>query len=146
LGSDGSSFSVDNGVTWTTIDAVGHHAVAFLNSTTGWSGGVNVNSTTAGMFKWSGVFTGMGSTPFKDEQFSAYPNPFKDKITIKCDAQWKSNFCRIEIYDAVGKLIDQKNIDDVETTINSSGYKPGIYLYKIFQGTELKSSGKLVCK
>lgn len=51
----GSSYSLDAGVTWVTIDAIQHLYVDFLNTTTGWSGGFNSSATVNGIWKWKNM-------------------------------------------------------------------------------------------
>ncbi|MGQ0827848.1 MAG: S8 family serine peptidase [Bacteroidota bacterium] len=51
----GSSYSLDAGVTWITIDAVQHLFVDFLDTQTGWSGWFNSTPTTNGMWKWKNM-------------------------------------------------------------------------------------------
>nr|MBA3704738.1 S8 family serine peptidase [Bacteroidota bacterium] len=55
----GSSYSLDAGVTWITIDAQQHLYVDFINSTTGWSGWFNTSATTNGMWKWKNILNPM---------------------------------------------------------------------------------------
>jgi len=54
----GSSYSVDDGNTWITIDtAVEHFCVAMVNSYTGFTGGINTNPA-KGIFKYNGPALG----------------------------------------------------------------------------------------
>jgi photosystem II stability/assembly factor-like uncharacterized protein len=54
----GTSYSVDDGNTWITIDtAVEHFCVAMVNSYTGFTGGINTNAST-GIFKYNGSALG----------------------------------------------------------------------------------------
>jgi photosystem II stability/assembly factor-like uncharacterized protein len=55
----GTSYSVDDGNTWITIDtAVEHFCVAMVNSYTGFTGGINTNASTNGIFKYNGSALG----------------------------------------------------------------------------------------
>ncbi len=55
----GSSYSIDDGNTWITIDtAVEHLALAMVNSYTGFTGGININASTCGIFKYNGSALG----------------------------------------------------------------------------------------
>lgn len=64
----GSSYTTDGGATQALLDTqVLHTAVAFLNGTTGWSGGVATaaaasSGTTGGMFKGSLPATTLATT------------------------------------------------------------------------------------
>ncbi|MES2574516.1 MAG: T9SS type A sorting domain-containing protein [Bacteroidota bacterium] len=71
----GSSYSLDDGLTWNTIDTnVFHGKLAFLNDNFGFSAGQNTNATTGGISKLTGI-------PLKNPNFeinnqsSVYPNP-----------------------------------------------------------------------
>ncbi len=120
-GTNGSSYSVNDGQTWINIDVVGHEALAFLNSTTGWSGGVNTSSTVAGMYKWTGSFTtGIKNSDYsKEVQVIAYPNPFTNQVTIVIKPE-KNKFenLTVEISDVLGNLLFKQNgIDGTQLTI-----------------------------
>ncbi len=55
---NGSSFSADNGTTWTSIDVVSHAgALAFSKADFGWSGDFNADATTGGIYRWSCAIT-----------------------------------------------------------------------------------------
>lgn len=54
----GTSYSVDDGNTWITIDtAVEHPSIAMVNAYTGFTGGINTNGSN-GMFKYTGSALG----------------------------------------------------------------------------------------
>lgn len=50
----GSAFSVDNGSNWRLMDNLIHSDCDFVNATTGWSGGGELNSP---IYKWTGPMT-----------------------------------------------------------------------------------------
>lgn len=50
----GSAFSIDNGVNWRLMDNLIHSDCDFVNATTGWSGGGELNSP---IYKWTGPMT-----------------------------------------------------------------------------------------
>lgn len=55
----GSSYTIDDGNTWITIDtAVEHLALAMVNCYTGFTGAVNINASTCGIFKYNGPALG----------------------------------------------------------------------------------------
>jgi len=51
----GSSYSLDNGTTWSQIDNVQHLYCEFLTPSIGWSGWFNTNATQNGMWKWNNL-------------------------------------------------------------------------------------------
>ncbi|MCW3116169.1 MAG: hypothetical protein JWM28_251, partial [Chitinophagaceae bacterium] len=55
----GTSYSVDDGNTWIILDtAVEHLSLAMVNSYTGFTGGVNTDASTNGIFKYTGSALG----------------------------------------------------------------------------------------
>jgi len=50
----GSAYTLDDGNTWNEVDSIPHQRATFLSPTVGWSGGINSDSVTGGMYKWSG--------------------------------------------------------------------------------------------
>ncbi len=127
---NGSSYSTDDGATWTSIDAVSHSEVAFLNSTTGWCGGINTSPTVAGIFKWNGSFTtGIKSNDYlKVTEALVFPNPFTNKITIVVhDFSVK----QVQIFNALGALIYTSKIENSEAEINLTSQPNGIYFARI---------------
>lgn len=63
----GSTFTLDNGSTWTMIDQVTYNLPAFASRETGWAGG----STNTKIFKWHiGQMPAIGSYPLTNLQFN----------------------------------------------------------------------------
>jgi photosystem II stability/assembly factor-like uncharacterized protein len=140
----GSYYSNDNGLHWTNIDADLHLAVAFINATTGWSGGVTSNGTTDGMFKWIGNFTGIEDKSI-DNAVNAFPNPFKDKIIIRLESPEQDKKYMVEIFDVRGEVLQKESLNtNLAATVNTSAYSPGIYFYKITADGLILKTGKLV--
>ncbi len=52
---NGSSYTLDQGSTWNTINTgTTYNHVSFYNPTTGWAGGITGTGGTGGIYKWSG--------------------------------------------------------------------------------------------
>ena len=64
------------------------------------------------------------------ENFKAYPNPFKDELSLTSNR----NIDQVFIYDLLGKLIDVKTIHSMHATLSLSEYESGIYFLKVFSG------------
>src|SRR5262249_58606331 len=72
----GSLYSMDGGTTWVDIDdSVKHLAVDFFDSTNGWSGGVNADAATGGMWKFDGNLATAVNNLYTGSSFKLYPNP-----------------------------------------------------------------------
>lgn len=63
-----------------------------------------------------------------NEQISVYPNPVKEKFTIKSD----SKINQIEFYDVVGRLLKVSLINDLESIQTISSFSSGTYFVKIY--------------
>lgn len=62
---------------------------------------------------------------------SIYPNPFKDLLTIN-----QASTSAVKIFDAYDHLVHKA--DDVQSTINTADWKPGIYFVRFEDGTVQK--------
>lgn len=68
------------------------------------------------------------------------PNPAKDNLTITAEFEEASN---IKISDVAGKIVGWFKIQNYKTTINTSSFVAGIYLYEIFDKNEkMLANGK----
>ena len=52
-GDNGSSFTLNDGGSWTLIDVEEHLAVSFFDDTYGWAGGTNFDSLVGGVYLWN---------------------------------------------------------------------------------------------
>lgn len=63
-----------------------------------------------------------------------YPNPFNDNLNISID-NWPEEFIRIEMYDMMGRKIDEFIFEDVKysyhTYIDLGHLPPAVYLFRI---------------
>jgi photosystem II stability/assembly factor-like uncharacterized protein len=125
-GAPGSSYSNDGGLTWTTIDNVGHYVTRFFNNTIGWSAGVSIDSTNGGIFKYTGVPLGVKNIETgKDVFFNVYPNPSKGKVLIQMGDAGNQNVL-VTVNDFTGRQV-------FETTFE----KPGEFFLQNIDVTSL---------
>lgn len=119
-----SAYSTDLGASWTEIDSgTLRNGIAFLNGSTGWSGGFNQDSTTGGIYKYTGTALGIPSVSAM-AQFSATPNPTSGMISIAND---NANISEVAVYDLLGKQVysgkfnamSQVNVDLGQLTTGS---------------------------
>jgi len=128
-GNAGSSYSLDDGVTWTTIDTgVFHGSLAFLNDTFGFSAGVNTNATTGGISKFTGI-------PLKNpsfdnnKQIAAYPNPTNGILYLKSET---SLIKEASVFDLLGKQVYQSNFSALNNVnMDLKSLQSGAYLLKV---------------
>ena len=92
---------------------------------------VNVNAT-----------VGLNSVEW-DEQAIAFPNPFSDVLFIGNIAFDGNETTSIQVYNALGELVDQQNIQLNNSNsfgpLETASWKPGIYSIRIEQGTQTRA-------
>ncbi len=123
--SDGSSYSTDNGVTWTTIETgVQRLAPAFLNPTTGWCGGFNTDPLTGGVFKFNGD---LANAVFGlNNNFTVTPNPANTLVSISSTLV---DSYKLKVVDLTGKLIMEKELNGIQNTVDVSSLTSGMYFF-----------------
>lgn len=105
----GSSYSLDNGTTWTNIDTAQHVDIAVFNATTAYSGSFSTSPTTGGVFKYTAAV--LNNPSFSTTSVTAYPNPAKDFIYLNDF----NNLTIKSLYDISGKrytpIINANSLD-----------------------------------
>jgi photosystem II stability/assembly factor-like uncharacterized protein len=129
----GSSYSTDNGVTWTIIDSVNQKAACrFLNSTTGWAGGYfNDNplyQISGGLYKWDNTVSLAVAENNITPNFSIYPNPAGDVLTVAFSEDLSGG--DLQFYNSIGVLVKEVNNSNGEE-ININDLSSGVYLIKL---------------
>jgi len=132
----GSSYTLDNGATWTTVDNVTHGKAAFVSPSVGWSwGGANV------IYTWSGPPLIL-IVPVELVSFSA--KALGNEVELNWQTATEINNKGFEIYRNGNKIAF---IDGKGTTTEKQDYsfidenlKSGIYNYRLnqldFDGTQ----------
>lgn len=123
----GSSYSSDNGVTWTPIEADMQRGVsAFVNGSTGWCAGFSTNATTDGIFKFDGSL--LANPTFEaDAAIEVYPNPATNLVTISSELDSYD----LSITDLTGKVVLQQSLSGIENSVDVSSLSSGVYLFNI---------------
>ncbi len=70
---------------------------------------------------------------FNQNEYSIFPNPCTDQITIEQEIQGQAH---ITITDVFGVVVFEKVITELQETINISTLESGVYFIDVFQGTE----------
>ena len=76
----------------------------------------------------------------EESLFKVYPNPGKDVLNIRTGLQ---NAC-IKIYDLSGKLIHNQEITDNITSITTTSWPSGTYIWKVIANGKVTESGTWV--
>ncbi|HLF52801.1 T9SS type A sorting domain-containing protein [Flavobacterium sp.] len=121
----GSAYSSNNGLTWTTIDTGTQRGyVSFINGSTGWCGGFNTNSTTGGIFKFSGT---LGVNDFDTiKQIMATPNPTNGTIQLT-----GATINEVTVFDILGKQVYHSKFSALnDVTLDLSSLQTGAYVLK----------------
>lgn len=127
-GTAGSSYTTDNGLTWTTIDAIQHTKVEFLSATVGFSGSFTTSPTAGGIFKYTG--TVLKTDSFVSKKFSTFPNPANDVVTLTNSDSIL--FSDVAILDINGRTVKNIKVQDLsEVQINVSDLMSGVYFMNI---------------
>jgi predicted alpha/beta superfamily hydrolase len=93
-------------------------------------------------YQW--LFNGITATETLENtpKITIFPNPAHDSVTITMEKDLMSNL-RLEVYDLNGRRILKKNITD-STTIDSSSWKEGTYIFTFKRNGEKVSSQKVM--
>jgi PKD repeat protein len=138
-GMHGSSYSLDYGDSWTTLDTVQYTAVKFISPTTGWAGGFNLNSTQEGMYKWANPPIGIKENS-TDASTSVYPVPAQESVTIEFYSNTKDKV-NIKIYNPTGQMVyentGRKTTPVYRANIDVSALSAGIYMAVIETGEQV---------
>lgn len=81
------------------------------------------------------------STDFKKEDFSVYPNPVNDSLSIVLPAGYDKG--SIVIYSTLGQKLMEDKITDQTSTLSLKALQNGVYIYKLEAGL-FSTTGKII--
>lgn len=125
----GSSYSLDDGLTWITMDSgVFHGELAFLNDSFGFSAGMNTNVTTGGISKFTGIPLKTASFDTK-KQILAYPNPTNGILKLDSGI---SLIKEASVFDLLGRQIYSSKFSSLNNvTLDLKSLQTGTYVLKV---------------
>lgn len=134
----GTSFSNDDGATWTELDALSHTCLKFQSESVGFSGGFATSTTAGGVYK---LVPATASTyTFASDKFTVSPNPVTDVLRINNTSN--ITFTAVQVTDINGRTVKSLNANNVTASqINVSDLNAGIYFLNI-----ASDAGKVVKK
>ena len=140
----GSSFSVDDGNTWVTIDSIDQHtAQGWVNSQVGWCGGFNTDPTTKGIFMYTGPALGVPALTRDNARMRLFPNPSSGQFTMQI-AGAESKDAVVTVVDIVGSVVYQGTVENSAKTIEKhfdlTGISKGVYFVNVENGSTRFSS------
>ena len=84
--------------------------------------------TSVPVVKLNGSGDGVEETTFAENTFNIYPNPAKDFVKVSTD---NGQHTTVRIYNTLGMLVEEIEMNSGEIEINVSDYKSGIYFINI---------------
>ncbi|MBR4155299.1 MAG: T9SS type A sorting domain-containing protein [Bacteroidales bacterium] len=82
--------------------------------------------TSVGLFNLIDLSVDIEENEF--ENISIYPNPAKDFVKV---TNGKSQMAKVKVYNCLGMMIEEIEVNTNEIEINTSDYKPGVYFINI---------------
>jgi len=138
----GTSYSLDNGATWTTLDTGNSHtAIDFFDPTNGYTGEV-VQPLSSGLWQYDSNLGPVGLIPVADTKVSIdlYPNPTNGIVNYNFKAGNQSNV-KITVFNSMGQEVYEKDFGKVSgmfsETLDLQNYAKGIYIVHLVSGGKL---------
>jgi hypothetical protein len=104
-------------------------------------------STAAVSVKMPAGCINLGTHSFNDVQkVNIYPNPFHSFINIEINDNFEINNTQIILYDTFGKAVKKVAVSGKTTTLETSSFASGLYLYEIISNNQIVQTGKLLAK
>ncbi len=109
--------------------------------------------TSQGLYKSTGILTGVGKkteVPSSFSLFQNYPNPFNPSTVISYQLSVNSPIT-LKVYDVLGRLV-KTLIDERQTaglhsvTFNASGWSSGVYFYRLTAGNFVNTKKLMLVK
>lgn len=124
----GSSYTLDDGANWTSIDGTPHGTVKFLNTSFGFTGGFNTDATTGGIFKFTGTLLKNPSFD-SNNKIAAYPNPTNGTLYLNSET---SQIKEASVFDLLGKQVYKSNFSALNNvSLDLKSLQTGAYLLKV---------------
>ena len=130
-GDRGSSYTIDDGLNWITIDSIRHTTLDFT-SYSEWSGGVTwiAADTQKYLFFYNNLQHVTGTFPIKkNDEIKIYPNPFSNELNFVKNKKLES--ITIEMYNALGLLVNKWTGQQEDIMkIHTESLEKGTYIFK----------------
>lgn len=78
-----------------------------------------------------GTITGVSEQKSSPDLVNCYPNPVKDLLTVSGTGKFAQTPLKIQLIDVLGNVLSTKIAAGMETTLDLSMFRPGVYFVKI---------------
>lgn len=133
----GSSYSFDNGQTWTNLETtLDHTALDMASPTVGWSGGLSAaQQATTGLNKFTGTITSTRRDAGLQQALSVYPNPSRDgRFTLNLSTALPQA-TEVRVTDALGREVYRTTLSATTrnsgTTLDLHQQRAGLYTLEL---------------
>ncbi|ALO16758.1 Alpha-amylase precursor [Salinivirga cyanobacteriivorans] len=122
------NYAVTELMSGTTLDSLTINANGGFDSWQPGTAGVASKGTAIFYIK-SGTGVGISNLATESEQFSIYPNPATEKVTISASNPVDGSM-QVQVFDLNGKLLVQDKFNASKSTLNISSLKSGVYFIR----------------
>lgn len=140
-GNFGSSFSTDDGASWTNIDSASHTCLDFKSNSIGYSGGFATSATVGGVYKFQNA---LGNQSFNNgKAVSITPNPTSGLLHISSN----NLINEVVVFDLLGKQVFSSKYSALnEANLDLSTLQNGAYLLKAISQNGTTETMKFIKK
>jgi Secretion system C-terminal sorting domain len=138
-GDFGSSYSTDDGVTWSLIDGQSHTCLEFNSDAIGYSGGFATSATVGGIHKFQNA---LGNQSFSNgKSISVTPNPTNGLLHLSAN----SLINEVVVFDLLGKQVYSSKYSALnEVNLDLSSVQNGAYLLKATSDNGITETMKII--
>ncbi|RAK69677.1 T9SS type A sorting domain-containing protein [Hymenobacter edaphi] len=138
FGQAGSSYSFDNGATWTNLETTTEHiSLDLVSATEGWTGGINPTTFSGtGVNKLSSSVLGNRRDAVLQQALSVYPNPSHDGVFTLNLATSLPQATALRVTDALGREVYRTSLNATSVRASSAmldlrQHKAGLYTLEL---------------
>lgn len=138
-GGAGSSYSGDDGQTWTAIDnRLNHLTVEFVSPTVGWSGRIPLSGSSGGpgVSKFTGTLLGTRTDVAPPAGLHLFPNPAVGGHATLQTARPLGSAAQVRVLDATSRVVREQRWDGVApVSLDLSHVAAGLYVLEVQAAT-----------
>lgn len=140
--SGANTYSWSNGATTSSI-LISSGTAGITNYSISGTSSANCTSGTSFLFKVDLCTSVLENSVDAKQQLTVYPNPTQNSVLISLKSDLLDN-SKIEIYDALGRLVVTKRMSSSSVEVDLSSLQNGIYVIKLQVDGENRGSTKLI--